>query len=625
MANIKIFVSHRIDIESEVIDNDIYIPVRCGAYFDKNENIKIIGDNTGDNISEKREHYCEFTVQYWAWKNVEADYYGLCHYRRYLSFADQPSKVDIKNQIIEPFLNEITYKKYGLDNQEKIESIIQQYDAIVADSTNIQKIATPNGYKKNIYEHWKACDNVLIKAETLDLLIENIDRLYPNFSGIAKEYLYNKEHIGYNCFILKKELFNQLCEFQFDILNEIENKLDTKYYHETQNRTIGYLGEILYGIFIYYLQRSNKYKIKFQQLIFFENTEVEKKILKIENRKPILITTSNEMIPFLEVQLQSLIKYNSIKFDLILMHYNVTNDNQKKITKIFNDISDSEIRFYNPENWLAKNDICLNTKDISDILMFIPYIFDTYDRLFCINGYTFVQGDISDLFEINFNNNYILATNDYHFSGWYNTGDKKLLRYVNDKLQLKNPYNYIDNGIVIFNNKLIKENIELENLQKLYKRELRDLSKDTLNIVMDEKVKFLDGKWNYCIYTPEEEKHLNYFNPKHFYERRKINKLDFVILHFAYGAAPWERMEVPLSEYFWNIARECYSYEQILGRVVDNKLLNMTINTKANNKNLAIDIIHKLLPKNSRRNSIIRKIFPEGSKRFRILAKLVWK
>ena len=92
--DIKIFVSHRIDMEAETIDNPLYVNVRCGAVYDKRENIDMVGDDTGDNISEKRESFSELTVMYWAWKNVEADYYGLCHYRRYLSFATQYHEIN---------------------------------------------------------------------------------------------------------------------------------------------------------------------------------------------------------------------------------------------------------------------------------------------------------------------------------------------------------------------------------------------------------------------------------------------------------------------------------------------------------------------------------------------------
>lgn len=43
-------------------------------------------DNEGDNISGKNPDYCELTAQYWAWKNIDCDYYGFFHYRRYLTF-----------------------------------------------------------------------------------------------------------------------------------------------------------------------------------------------------------------------------------------------------------------------------------------------------------------------------------------------------------------------------------------------------------------------------------------------------------------------------------------------------------------------------------------------------------
>lgn len=65
---IKIFVSHRTDLISETIENPLYVNVRCGAVYDKENRSGFLGDDTGNNISEKKYQYSELTVQYWAWK-----------------------------------------------------------------------------------------------------------------------------------------------------------------------------------------------------------------------------------------------------------------------------------------------------------------------------------------------------------------------------------------------------------------------------------------------------------------------------------------------------------------------------------------------------------------------------
>lgn len=137
--DIKIFVSHRIDQDSETIDNPLYIPVRCGAVYDKREGITMLGDDTGDNISEKRGRFCELTVQYWAWKNVDADYYGLCHYRRYLSFSEK-SMWQIGNPLFMKKLGTSTICKHSLNDVEKMTQLVSSYDAIIADDFDLKNI-----------------------------------------------------------------------------------------------------------------------------------------------------------------------------------------------------------------------------------------------------------------------------------------------------------------------------------------------------------------------------------------------------------------------------------------------------------------------------------------------------
>ena len=52
----------------------------------------MIGDDTGENISEENRKYCELTALYWAWKNYDKlgnpDYIGFMQYRRHFIFDD---------------------------------------------------------------------------------------------------------------------------------------------------------------------------------------------------------------------------------------------------------------------------------------------------------------------------------------------------------------------------------------------------------------------------------------------------------------------------------------------------------------------------------------------------------
>lgn len=77
--DIKIIVaSHK---KYNMPENDMYLPLQVGSRG--KEDLGYARDDVGENISSKNQHFCELTGLYWAWKNLENDYIGLVHYRRY--------------------------------------------------------------------------------------------------------------------------------------------------------------------------------------------------------------------------------------------------------------------------------------------------------------------------------------------------------------------------------------------------------------------------------------------------------------------------------------------------------------------------------------------------------------
>ena len=101
----------------------------------------MIGDDTGDNISDKNREFCELTAMYWAWKNYDKlgnpDYIGFMHYRRLLVFNEyeydkyEQTKINkAYRDIFASFDDAILLDKYGL-NLETINKYIKKYDLIL--------------------------------------------------------------------------------------------------------------------------------------------------------------------------------------------------------------------------------------------------------------------------------------------------------------------------------------------------------------------------------------------------------------------------------------------------------------------------------------------------------------
>ena len=81
--SVKIFaMTHK---RFEVPDDPMYIPLHVG-HKNAKEDFGYPGDDSGDNISDLNCYYAELSGVYWVWKNYfEAEYVGVCHYRRYLT------------------------------------------------------------------------------------------------------------------------------------------------------------------------------------------------------------------------------------------------------------------------------------------------------------------------------------------------------------------------------------------------------------------------------------------------------------------------------------------------------------------------------------------------------------
>lgn len=231
-ANAKIIVAtHK---AYQMPADSIYVPVQVGA--EGKASLGYVVDNTGDNISAKNKNYCELTGLYWAWKNLDADYIGLAHYRRHFSIK---SKGD---------------KWASILTTEELATLVRNYDVILPKPRNY---FIESNYSQYVHAH---------HAIDLDTTREIISEKYP---GYLKAYdAYMKRTIGhrFNMFIMKKEKFNDYCSWLFDILFELEKRLDISQYNQNDSRVFGFVSERLIDVWL----ETNSIKYKEIPCMFME-------------------------------------------------------------------------------------------------------------------------------------------------------------------------------------------------------------------------------------------------------------------------------------------------------------------------------------------------------------------
>lgn len=217
-------------------DDPMYLPLHVGA--EGKESIGYTPDNSGDNISGKNANYCELTGLYWAWKNLKADYIGLAHYRRHFSNGKQFG--DKKDKVI---------------SQVELEKCLAEADILLPKPRNYW---IETNYSQYAHAH---------HAIDLDTTRTIIQEKYPEYINAYDESMKRTTGHRFNMFIMKKDKFDEYCEWLFDILFELEDRLDISSYNKNDARVFGFVSERLLDIWL----ETKGYNYKTMPYVFMES------------------------------------------------------------------------------------------------------------------------------------------------------------------------------------------------------------------------------------------------------------------------------------------------------------------------------------------------------------------
>lgn len=211
--------------------DSVYLPLHVGRELHP-ENIDamgagFIGDNTGANISSMNAQYSELTGLYWLWKNCDAEYKGLVHYRRHFETTN--------------FI-----RKHAKDRFERIatgndfRTLLKKAPVIVPTARNyvIESVGSH-------YEH-----TMRGASEQIAIVQEVIADKFPEYSDSLRNQL-NRTHAHmFNMLVMRSDLFEDYCSWIFPLLGEVSQRVDSTQYDAFEARYPGRISEWLLDVWI---------------------------------------------------------------------------------------------------------------------------------------------------------------------------------------------------------------------------------------------------------------------------------------------------------------------------------------------------------------------------------------
>ncbi len=206
-------------------EDTMYLPVHVGADLHPEILTNIVGDNTGDNISQLNPYFSELTAMYWLWKNNDSDYKGIVHYRRY--FASPSLRKRLSRNRFDRILS-----------RQELEPLLVTNNVILPSKRRY--------FIETIYSHYEHTHYAEQLHQTRNILKDMAPEYVDAWDTLMKQ---RSAHI-FNMVIMDKEDFNAYCEWLFPILFEVTRRIDPVQYSAFHARYPGRISELLLNVWI---------------------------------------------------------------------------------------------------------------------------------------------------------------------------------------------------------------------------------------------------------------------------------------------------------------------------------------------------------------------------------------
>lgn len=198
----------------------VYLPLHVGAALHPETDLGFQRDDDGDSISGMNASYSELTGLWWLWRNVDAKYKGLVHYRRLLgspSLARRNEK-DRFNRVV---------------SGDELRPILNKRGIVLARKRSY--------YIETVYGHYAHTFDACQFDACREVLCDLCPTYVPAWDGLMRS---RGAHV-FNMLVMRSDLLDAYCSWLFPVLEELCRRIDSSGMDAFQARWPGRVSERL--------------------------------------------------------------------------------------------------------------------------------------------------------------------------------------------------------------------------------------------------------------------------------------------------------------------------------------------------------------------------------------------
>ena len=206
-------------------DDPAYLPLHIGTALHPDVLPGIQGDDEGDNISRLNASYSELTALYWMWKNCDADYKGLVHYRRLFASPSLANRLR-KDRFVR------------IASSKEIREALKKTGAVVPRRRNY--------YIETMRSHYAHT----LDGSHLDVMRDILMSKAPEYVPIFDRCMASTGGHMFNMLVMRADLFDAYCAWLFPLIDELTSQIDASAYTPFEKRYPGRVSELLLDVWL---------------------------------------------------------------------------------------------------------------------------------------------------------------------------------------------------------------------------------------------------------------------------------------------------------------------------------------------------------------------------------------